>query len=107
MSQHTPGPWHYTECLQNNRYGPPLTIRGPEKQDLIASISGACLHDPRHGANARLIAAAPDMLSALERSLQYILLAYREAVEEKADRAKIAEKDLELVRAAIAKATGE
>lgn len=53
-------------------------------------------------ANARLIAAAPDLLSALQRSEQYLMLAVH---DNKGDLRKIAEQDLALVRAALVKAT--
>lgn len=58
MTKYTPTPWNITENLSNGPYGPPLVIRGPEKGDLISSISGAALHDPRHKANADFIVKA-------------------------------------------------
>ena len=52
--------------------------------------------------DALLDAAAPDLLAALQRSEQYIVLAVH---DNKGSLRMIAEKDLVLVRAAIAKAT--
>lgn len=82
MSKHTPGPWRATL----------KTVTAPETEDRLAlevRIHGGNVDDNR--ANARLIAAAPELLEALVE-----LLAEVEgcgASEKKA-------------RAAIAKATG-
>lgn len=89
--KHTPGPWRLQES-HPLRHGTPLTIVGPKKRELVASVSGACLHDPRHKANATLIAAAPDMLATLKR------LVY--------DHREIEWEDWEAARAVIAKAEG-
>ena len=55
--QHTPGPWH-ANTAADDRYNDTVTIREPVNGDLVAVTSGK--------ANARLIAAAPDLLAALE-----------------------------------------
>lgn len=78
MSKHTPGPWH---AMGWNVY---------DKDDMIADAG--FVSEVKSDANARLIAAAPDMLEALEsiedmRSMQG------------ADRYR--------VKAAIAKAKGQ
>lgn len=59
-SQHTPGPWYVTPdaCAVYEKDG--LGYRA----DTICHIVG----HPFTRANARLIAAAPDMLAALERA---------------------------------------
>lgn len=51
MSGHTPGPWTVREARG-------LLLGGSESADLP-------LHDPEREANARLIAASPDLLAAL------------------------------------------
>jgi hypothetical protein len=92
-TQHTPGPW----LLDG------LTIKGPHPKDpqnrlrIVAQSvfdKGTWVDEAR--ANARLIAAAPDLLEALRNivsaSLRYRLEESDPAVEE--------------ARAAIAKATG-
>lgn len=61
--QHTPGPWKYG-------YERP-TAQDPEEQWAIVTIAGGHIvanvnPDSRQDANARLIAAAPDLLAALE-----------------------------------------
>ncbi len=74
MSAHTPGPWHYDNTWGLIKHG------GAE----IAALHSGNI------ANARLIAAAPDMLAALQR------LTHPAADEE----------DLEHALEVIARATG-
>jgi len=58
--QHTPGPWE----LQDHRKGADCyTIAAPNRCYVVAELD----HDhPEALANARLIAAAPDLLAALQ-----------------------------------------
>lgn len=56
MSKHTPGPWRYEESTK--------TIRSVPKNDWIASM-GSWDGSVPTAANARLIAAAPELLEAL------------------------------------------
>ena len=56
--KHTPGPWRY-ELGRNDR--PPYVIRGSEGGCVVVGMTAA-----RQDADARLIAAAPDLLAALE-----------------------------------------
>tara|TARA_R110000868_G_scaffold71029_3_gene208421 strand:+ start:1385 stop:1639 length:255 start_codon:yes stop_codon:yes gene_type:complete len=53
-------------------------------------------------ANSVLINAAPDLLAALQRSEQYLILAVHDT---KGDLQRIAKRDLQMVQSAIAKAT--
>ena len=65
MSKHTPGPWRVTEAhgqtqvVAVNRYPGKVTTG-------IADIFDAIDGTKEWAANARLIAAAPDMLAVLE-----------------------------------------
>jgi len=65
MSKHTPGPWeikaHSDPCYRN--------ISGPEHLALAQVVWRVEEEDrsPKCEANARLIAAAPDLLEALEK----------------------------------------
>ena len=59
MSKHTPGPWVWID----NPSGPWPTLIGPAGDSWIAMSS-----DP-NSANARLIAAAPDLLDAVSNCL--------------------------------------
>jgi hypothetical protein len=88
MSKHTPGPWEvYTPMSSDSTFG----IDGPHGEAVI--FFG---RDKENGIysihNARLIAAAPELLEALQQ-----LCADELHTQEKWDNA----------RAAIAKATGE
>ena len=58
MSSHTPGPWE----ADSERRGHVVWARGPTGSMLVAT----CGHAAFDGANARLIAAAPDLLAALK-----------------------------------------
>ena len=62
---HTPGPWHHEA---DGHTGAVKT----ETKQLIASVFGddpECHEDARQIANARLIAAAPDLLAAAKDAL--------------------------------------
>ena len=60
-TQHTPGPWHISECATQN------TLAGicSESGLHITDISGYGQTEEQNQANARLIASAPDLLAAL------------------------------------------
>ena len=60
-SQHTPGPWHYRSYYRggfqiHSRTGEPIRLEGPSGLE----------------ANARLIAAAPEMLECLKGLLPFV-----------------------------------
>ena len=83
-AKHTPGPWKATE----------KTVTAPETEDrlgLDVRIYGGNGKDNR--ANARLIAAAPDLLEALQAFVKY------------ADDVSDDSPELDRARAAITKAT--
>lgn len=86
MDEHTPGPWNVDD---NEGYGATM-IHGDQK--LLAQIVG---DSAEAEANARLIAAAPDMLAMLRRA-EFIL--------DDLDGARAFHSD---VRTLIAKATGD
>lgn len=68
MSKHTPGPWTYSENAYGAVFvhgGETLTSSvGTEYKELVA---GGNNHNTLTIANARLIAAAPDLLAALKQ----------------------------------------
>lgn len=68
MSGHTPGPW-----TVDQRAGNSLSIDGPEGRE-IASVYDEDIDDvtPQQEADARLMAAAPDLLDACDRALGLI-----------------------------------
>ena len=92
MSKHTPGPW--VAIARTNAY---ISIEAPEQPGYVAKAV-ATVSMNNHEDNARLIAAAPDLLAVLqelEKSARYW-----------------GEYDVPLgivdrISAAIAKATGE
>ena len=101
MSKHTPGPWTFSQSAEygDTRFyvaqaeGAPYT---PHYSD-VATLIAETVNDERKSiqeANARLIAAAPELLEALEACINYGSLTGDEWVIDK-------------VRYAIVKATGE
>jgi len=74
QNQFTPGPWHYQQETDSRRDGyirPALTPIQPGMQNMPAVArachSGCGVTEMR--ANARLIAAAPDLIDALQTML--------------------------------------
>lgn len=89
-NQHTPGPWHYSMSRQIfTPDGEVLRVSG------VALPCGGVSPDDESFANARLIAAAPDLLDALSSFPGFT------------DNADIGDLWIEKVRAVIAKATGK
>jgi N12 class adenine-specific DNA methylase len=66
--KHTPGPWSYAINGEERIPGyPPMTIYKADKTDLISQHEGGYYdYVAISEADARLIAAAPDMLEALK-----------------------------------------
>ena len=96
MDKHTPGPWsvkkHFSEWLIG------------DGNYLIATTAGSPAHlgrasAERDAANARLIAAAPDLLKALEDCVA--------VMDRELAGLKVIQPEFSAARAAIAKATGE
>ena len=96
-SKHTPGPWDVDFS------GPArLAITGPS-EETIARCDMQCENGDVDEANARLIAAAPDLLEACKAVEVWVILATaRDAHPEAVDNALA---DLKMLRAALAKAT--
>ena len=83
MKTHTPGPWHITRNTVPGQFCTYTKVR--DREDGVIAV----MH-MNEGANARLIASAPDLLLALQR------LAHPMADDE----------DLDYAREVIAKAKG-
>lgn len=90
MSNPTAGPWRVGDA-GFTVFGPPNGTPTPES---ITSI--------RKKANARLIAAAPDMLEALYNALPYV----EDALDDNAFKPGVVAGHVSKIRAAIAKAEG-
>ena len=92
MTKHTPGPWVIRTAATYRSQVEAIDHKG--RADVVARIT-----TPRNGAgasdaNARLIAAAPDLLAALDAALAYLVMAGTDHAEPTRD----------AIRAAIAKA---
>lgn len=60
QTKHTPGPWSMEKRVRSNFHQSGYRIWNPELTEIIAAAEN-------NEANARLIAAAPDLLAALEQ----------------------------------------
>ena len=74
-TSHTPGPWAWDgegriDALQFRKVSPHLVDGKPYMEGLVA-LPYSCGGHATHEANARLIAAAPELLEAVERALRH------------------------------------
>jgi hypothetical protein len=110
MSKHTPGPWHvptgpFVTGLTVETRADEVTIPCPGSGGAMSHTTTVCNLD-WHGtaeweANARLIAASPDMLDALQEArVQVAILQERLGIEDTGSGT------LSIIDAAIAKAEG-
>jgi hypothetical protein len=97
LAAHTPGPWRVTE------YGGEIAIHAEDNSKIALPEKWFASDRAEAEANARLIAAAPELLAALGKLAPYAL---QRAETEPPFTAKYARADYEIARAAIAKATG-
>ena len=97
MSKHTEGPWFCPTPLYRTFYVE-ARIDGGMLQE-VASC-GPTENPAQQAANARLIAAAPELLEALKLALEY----WRHRQQRYKNRSPVW---VQAARAAIAKATGE
>ena len=63
-TSHTPGPWYVGERAASG-----IDVRAVDSRDLLAQ---ACIGRLNCEANARLIAAAPDLLEACKQLYEYM-----------------------------------
>ena len=115
MSQHTPGPWgpfildkplneiaaYVDDCIKASGGADFYFVQGPHIDGGTVDICHVG-NGPRGLANARLIAAAPDLLEALRT-----LLSYAFTLEMRFTDADGEHRAMQQARAAIAKAEGE
>jgi len=95
MSKHTPRPWVRVADSIKSRTADCVVVRLPAQTDRVGDESPEQIE--RWDADARLIAAAPDMLEALEKVVSFIDAGQGTWTLEEQQKA----------RAAIAKAKGE
>ena len=101
MSKHTPGPWHVMYSNQHITSAGGLSVRrimihGGKPGGIHHQNVAQCLNEQAE-ANARLIAAAPELLAALEQIKRLSLEADRSRLD-------VASMLGDIARAAIAKA---
>lgn len=107
--QHTPGPW---TAKKHNSGSVEITHESQERHSLVAVLPGSGLQQGSIDENARLIASAPDILAerdrlrALNAELLAALVQCEDLLSELAD-GGAENPELEIARAAIAKAKGE
>ncbi|HZF98292.1 MAG TPA: hypothetical protein VEY92_08630 [Pseudoxanthomonas sp.] len=107
MTKHTPGPWEWVckwasySLVASN--GQTVADDGSAGNEYSPSIDPG--DNGESGANARLIAAAPDLLEALKEAMQSLEYVHRAHPENTGIAKRI--EDINRARAAIAKATGE
>ncbi len=68
-TQHTPGPWTYRQAYDN---GEPTAFEVDAGRGNVATVATGAGDVDREEANARLIAAAPDLLAALKQCTHFI-----------------------------------
>lgn len=102
-AKHTPGPWTHRQAYTTGEPVEQVIQRGTEVLSSVHDLG----NDRRdeHDANARLIAAAPELLEALE-TIADVPLKGEEGAGRGLDRHD-ASGFIRIARAAIAKATGE
>lgn len=97
MTAHTEGPWSVAETRHNYD----TVIRGPKGEPIaLALIAGYTKQEG--AANTALLAAAPDLLEALQELCEIV----EDAIEQKSAK-DLDSFTLQPARAAIARATGE
>lgn len=96
MTTHTPGPWTHQNgsgTLDGRYQG--FRIAGPDRKSIAAYSSAGGRRQAEQEANARLIAAAPDLLAELVMVLEWATV----------EKAPLRPQEIASIRAAIAKAT--
>ena len=77
MSEHTPGPWMF-ECEDVGTYGSNFWLESEAGEEIICEseneYQGVLIKGNDFVANARLLAAAPDMLDALKAAAHVLPL---------------------------------
>lgn len=105
MSEHTPGPWTLGKKEKGWQHIDSENLYSPWYQLASVAFQNRNYQHPESQANARLIAAAPCLLDALEQVLSS--LDWIESSSVCGDSKALANVDLVLVKRAIAKATGK
>lgn len=108
MSKHTPGPWHVIERANGQAFS--IGCQVQTKGNFITTHYIANITDRatlQAEADARLIAAAPQMLEALEACADYWHIKHNPGDEHGELLSLSAERAQRLIRVALAAAKGE
>lgn len=105
--KHTPGPWRVSPDNPRKVISDSIDGFDPLSGENLVGGASAINSPERQAANARLIAAAPDLLAVLQDSVEILAVAI-ESREELIGEVDEVMRDLrDRVRAAIAKAEGK
>lgn len=108
--EHMPGPWthHVRDVSRDGRGTGGYVIRAPDGKCApwnVAATVSSCGHPDREAANARLIAAAPELLEALNDTEAHLAQYVAEFAASAGEPPQRSSALLAKVRAAIAKAS--
>lgn len=103
MSTHTKGPWQAMPRFQDHIEVRHSCPREGAASRVVARVTVRSTWENEQTANARLVAAAPDLLDALQAAFEYLDMIPESAAGGCDEAVRIARK----ARAAIAKATGK
>ena len=105
MTPHTPGPWKAVGKVY---------VAGPTGASIArmivmagSSVQKDCFNEETAQANARLIASAPELLTALKRTLPWLSKAYAEGINEQCAMPRDLPYCIEQVRQAINQVEGK
>lgn len=102
-AQHTPGPWAVGPAFDNDGEPEIIIERHTPAGNLVVAVALAGLRGQE--ANARLIAAAPDLLEALQAAVECGMVPTSSAAEGGASKHSRQVQVADMIRAAIARAT--
>lgn len=71
-TKHTPGPWHVGERRADDNTLPISDLGNGAKGSALAYVSPRPFYADSQEANARLIAAAPEMLECLRKCVEFL-----------------------------------
>lgn len=107
MSQHTPGPWQFYWREEDGEANCGVFFERRKGQAFAVARCPRYVMEKQWKADGALIAAAPDLLEALEEAIECGLVPKSSALEGGALRYSSQVKCADKIRAAIAKAKGE
>jgi hypothetical protein len=89
VSKHTPGPWAVECDTQDSTLQRVYRVANGRLHELVAEVGHFQQDIDEQNANARLIAAAPDLLDALKNTLRMLEAAHRQLGMHSADNMRV------------------